>query len=77
MNHRTPPAQTEAESTDHDQPVDDAAPEIPRRSGLGLSRMLAAAQSVFGDAEEEDAPVIPSEDLPDELPIVGGYRYNS
>ena len=50
--------------------ANDDAPVFPRRSGFGLSRMLAAAQSVFGDGEEgaPDEPDVVTEDLPDDLP---------
>ena len=42
----------------------------PTRKSSGLSRMLAAAQSVFGDTEAQEgaAASLAEEDLPDELP---------
>lgn len=47
----------------------DTAAGSPRRTGFGLSRMLAAAQSAFRPEDsQETPPAAPDEDLPDDLP---------
>lgn len=48
---------------------DERTIEPPKRSGFGLSRMLAAAQSVFSETASEGEPAeAAEEDLPEELP---------
>ena len=63
-----PSADSELGSGDNSEAEEPRTPNI-KRSGFGLSRMLAAAQSVFGDTEKpEDEAHLVSENLPEELP---------
>ena len=59
------------ESGQQDKSSDDRIPTLPKRSGFGLSRMLAAAQTVFTEADDPEAETSSNPDdegLPEELP---------
>ena len=60
-----------AGSGQHVGSSDDRIPTLPKRSGFGLSRMLAAAQTVFTEDDDPEAEASSNPDdegLPEELP---------